>query len=209
MAQRRSRGKVPGGQRRRRPAVRRLRRRIPRGMGGRQIVHSFKRTVWQSAAFSVGAVVASGAISFNLNALPNVTEFTSLFDQYRINAVKITFMPRGNSAEVGTNNNNTKLFTVIDYDDDTAPATLDALLQYETLKTTTVARDHTRYMKPRFAVTTYQTALTTGYGSRTGWIDCESNLVPHYGLKYWVPAVAGANIVDIKTEYYVSFRGVR
>lgn len=172
-------------------------------------IHTFKRTLFETSVFSIGAAAVYGVRTFNLNQLPSASEFTVLFDQYRIDKIKVVFMPRGDSAEAGTNNNNTKLFTVLDYDDDTAVASIDALCQYENVKCSSVLKDHTRVLVPKFANAVYQSAVATAYGPSTGWLDCNNSTVPHYGIKYGVSAVAGANIVDIKTTYYLSFKNTR
>jgi len=190
---------------RRRAALRRSR--MPRSMV--QSVHYFKRSVWLPSQFTMGAAAVFGALNFNLNALPNATEFTTLFDQYKICNVKVSFMPRGNSAEGGTNNNIGKLFTVIDYDDDTAPTSIDQLMQYPNLTTTAASRTLTRSLKPKFAASVYQTAVLSGYGARTGWLDCDATVVPHYGIKYAAQATAGANIFDLKIDYIIACKGIR
>jgi len=182
------------------------------GRGTRLIVpgtHEFKRTVYLPAFTSVAGSNVFGALNFNLAAVPGASEFTALFDMYKISAVKVMFMPRGNSAEVGTNNNNGKMFTVLDYDDDTVPGAIDTLMQYEGLKTTSLTQDHTRYLKPKFARSIYQSAVTTAYGVGSGWIDCDSSPVPHYGVKYALQGTAGANIIDLKVTYYLKFKNVR
>ncbi len=173
--------------------------------------HSFKRVLYVSASLAVTNVNQFGAMQFRLNALPDYTEFTTLFDQYRIDKVKVQFMPRGNSSEVGTNNNNCKIFTVLDYDDDTAPASIDAVCEYDNLRTGTYDKDHTRSLVPKFSDAIYQSAVATAYGPKTGWLDCSYPAVPHYGLKYVLQATAAASnvIIDIKYTYYVSFKAVR
>jgi len=172
-------------------------------------IHTFKRTIFQPAKYSVTTSNVYASISFNLNDLPNVAEFTSLFDQYRINSIKWTLMPRGSSAEAGTNNSACKIFSVLDYDDDTAPTSIDTLLQYENCKTSNSLRDHSRSLRPKFARSVYQSALVTGYGQSSGWLDCDSTLIPHYGIKLAFQGTAGAQIFDVRIQYSVSFMGVR
>lgn len=172
-------------------------------------VHSFKRTVFNSGAVS-GSTLNDvyGALSFNLSSVPNYTEFTALFDQYRIDAVKVTFMPRANSAELGTNQGITKLFTVVDYDDAATPTAINELMQYENLKTTRSTDDHNRTLRPMLARAVYQAGLTA-YGTGRGWVDCANPSVPHYGLRYALQQLpAGNQSYDLKIKYYLSFKNV-
>lgn len=173
-------------------------------------IHHFKRTAYYSG-FLAGSTVMDvvGAMQFQLNALPNYTEFTNLFDCYRINAIKVTLMPRANSAEAGTNQGLVKLFTVIDTDDATSPTNLQEVLQYENVKSSNSAYDHKRYLKPKIARSLYQAGGIAAYGESTGWIDCSNPGVPHYGLKYVLQQLpAGAQSWDCKIKYYLSFKNV-
>jgi len=173
-------------------------------------VYKFKRSTFNEAVYNVSAANVAAGVGFNLNLVPNASEFTTLFDQYRIDKIVWTLMPRGNSAEQGTNNLNTKVFTVIDYDDETAPANLNVLMQYPNVKCTTLAQNHRRTLVPKFATQQFISAVATGYGARTGWLDCDNSNIPHYGLKLWIQnPISGSQIIDIKTDFYLSFKGVR
>lgn len=176
--------------------------------GGTQ-VHTFKRSLYLSSAISVTTANVYGAYAFLLNDLPNASEFTALFDQYRINSIRWRLIPRGSSAEAGTNNNVGKIFTVLDYDDNTAPASIDTLMQYPGVKTTRTTSDHTRVLRPAFATPQYVSAISTAYGARRGWLDCDYTTVPHYGVKYAIQGTAGAQVFDLQIDYSVSFKGVR
>lgn len=176
-----------------------------------QGVHHFKRTVYYSGGIN-GSTLGDvyGALQFNLSALPAYTEYTALFDQYRINKVKVTFMPRANSADVGSTAGLVKFFSVIDYDDADAPTNLTDLLQYENLKTTRCISDHSRVLAPRFATEVYQSAIATGYSARRGWLDCDNPSIQHFGLKWcWQQLPAGAQSMDLKVDYYLSFKGTK
>ena len=105
-----------------------------------QPVQYFKRTVWLPNWLSV----ASGSdqfasLKFNLSQLPNHSEFTSLFDSYKINMVKVELVPQFDSANVGaitSTNVISQNYSVLDYDDITVRTTMDTLMQYQNLKRT-------------------------------------------------------------------------
>lgn len=175
----------------------------------RQPVHYFKRTVYYSGLIS-GSTTGdlAGSIIGQLNAVPNFSEFTSLFDMYKINGLKVRFSPRANSAEVGTNQGLIKFFSCIDYDDSTA-ITLPEMLQYESIKQTSSNRDHVRFVKPRVARSVYQSPLVTAYSAGRTWLDCNNTAVPHYGIKYLIQQLpAGNQSYDVSVTYYMAFKNV-
>jgi len=78
---------------------------------------------------------------------------------------------------------------VLDYDDSTAPASEDQLLEYGSHKQTAPFRTHTRYFKPKCAMEVYRSAVATAYRPISSqWLDMTYNDVPHYGCKVWVSA---------------------
>lgn len=175
-------------------------------------IHYFKRTLYQSGAISGSTLLDTfGASVFRLNQVPNFNEFTVLFDQYKICGIKWMLMPRGNSSEIGSNQGQVKFFSVIDYDDNTAPSSITDLVQYENLKVTPTSRDHKRYLVPKVAREVYSSATTTGYSAASSqWIDCTNDAVPHYGLKYMLQQLpAGTQQFDLKVTYYLAFKNVR
>lgn len=176
-----------------------------------QGTHHFKRTVYYNGAINGSNVIDQfGALQFNLSALPAYTEFTNLFDMYRINKVKVTFMPRANNADISATAGQVKFFSVLDYDDASALGNIGELMQYENLKTTRCTSDHSRTLAPRFASEVYQNSVTTGYSSRRGWLDCDNPSIQHFGLKWgWQQLPTGAQSMDLKVEYYLSFRNTR
>lgn len=189
-------------------------RRANRGQAIRKLargIHYFKRTAYYSGFISGSTLLDTyGSLIFQLQNVPNAGEFTSLFDQYMIKGVKVVFMPRANSAEIGTNQGLVKFFTAIDRDDNTAPTSIAQLLQYENMKCTASNRDHSRYFAPRVAKTVYNTALTSGFGQAgPTWLDCDNAAVPHYGIKYALQQLpAGNQSYDIKVTYYLAFKNV-
>lgn len=199
-----------------RAVVARMYRRVrPRGMTG---VHIFKRTTQLSAiTASISSLGVQNNIAtayqFNLNQLPNATEFTNLFDQYKILKAKISFVPGGNMALISPLSGVSSSFgfgrflSAIDYDDATAPADENTLLQYEqpNLKITSPMRTHTRYINPKVLAAIYQSAISTSYESRKApWLDVGNPSVPHYGLKVWVNAPLSTVAASITYNVYLT-----
>lgn len=186
---------------RRRPNIRRpLRRpgRMPK-------VHNFKR-VTQAVTITPG----TGVMEFRLNELVNVSEFTNLFDRYRIRGVQVKIVPAvtgydGNPQATAAGRPN--LHTAIDYNDSTAPANVLELMQYDTYKMTPGDRVHKRYFSPRPSQEVFRTAISSSYATlpRNTWLDCTTSGIdiPHFCLK-WVTDNTGVafNWIVYKTFYF-------
>lgn len=151
-----------------------------------------------------------GAINFSLIDLPNYTEFTALYDMYKINAVKITFLPQMTENISASSVNNplasTRFFSAIDYNDSTAPTTIDEVRQYQNAKMTPILKVHTRYIyKPKI--------LDSGSFTLTPWISTTSPSNNYFGLKYGIEqmqsTVSTAMEYKIECKFYLSFRNVK
>lgn len=151
-----------------------------------------------------------GAFNFSLSDLPNASEFTSLYDMYKINCVKITFYPQqtvSNSINTAYNANaSSRFFTVIDYNDSNSPTSLDELRQYQSCKITPVLRQHKRVIyKPKI--------LDTNGFSISPWMSTATPNANYLGLKYAAEptdATLGASMIyTVEAKLYMSFRNVK
>jgi hypothetical protein len=155
-----------------------------------------------------------GALTFAFNSVPGYTNWTALFDRYRINSVTITFRA------VGVQMNTTpvtysipEFLTVVDIDDAATPTSMDQLRKYATCCSILANRDIVRSFQPRTGIATYD-GLTTAYtlGDPDMWLDLANPDIPHYGLKYGIDAAtptATAAIYDVFIEYNVELSGQR
>lgn len=151
-----------------------------------------------------------------LSNVVNNSEFTTLFDQYRINAIVLKFIPRLNMVQVPTVvgqapiNNIPTLHWVYDYDDANAPSNVDELLQYNNYRCCNFDKTVTMKIKPRFSLAAYSGAFTS-YKPASGWLDCASPSIQHYGVKFAVDSFTAGQFIDfiIRPIYYLSFRYVR
>lgn len=204
---------------------RRRNMRLRRGMIGRRIaqpVQYFKRSVYLSG--NIVTSVTSDTFTnqfFALSSVPNYTEFTNLYDQYKINAVKVTLIPRGNTAEITASSGastvfqgqSVGVFSVIDYDDTAVLANINEACQYQNMKMTRATQQHSRYLKPRFnllSITNQGTGATGASQNTRGWLDCDYINVPHYGVKWALQQNVNYNLTyDVKIDYYLAFKNVR
>lgn len=208
------------------------RRRVPLRRRRRGLINNPKGLYYYKQTTNLGTIVSSvtaagvptpilAAYDFKLNALPQQSTLTSLYDQYKINKVVLTFRPRTGMVTTEPGNSfqfiqgYSPLMTVIDYDDATSPVNEAEMLEYQTLKMTQPSKVHKRVLRPKFASQVYASPISSGYKPSTGFIDCTNPAVPHYGVKVLMNApvatagTASAFSYDVYATYYVAFKNVR
>jgi len=150
------------------------------------------------------------AYNFSLNDVPNFSEFTSLYDMYKINCVKLTFLPQQTqSISIGSINNpnaSSRFFSVIDYNDGLAPSSIDELRQYQSCRMTSILRPHKRVIfKPKI--------LDTNGFSISPWMSTASPSANYFGLKVAVEPMDSTSTLSmtytVEAKYYMSFKQVR
>lgn len=186
----------------------------------RQQIFSFKRSV-DASNWSLDATsqVFYKGFAFSLSDVPNVTEFTSLFDQYRILAVKVTFYPEFTQFQppATTGWPASEFYSVIDYDDAGLPTSLDELNQFSTVKRQYFSRPITRYFKPQIICKGVLTSTSTNDGyflvGRKRWLDMATPQISYLGLKCAISFNSGvarpASIVRVRYIYYFQCKNVR
>jgi len=153
--------------------------------------------------------------NFSLDQLAQYTSWTSVFDQYRIDKVQVTIRPQYNAVGlfVPASVKIPLLYSVIDYDDNTAASSLSTLKEYSncniSMYETVVAT-----FQPHLAMAAYDGSVFTSYANIAGqWIDAASPTVKHYGMKLGVEGgqsgQTGLQTYDITIKYLISFRNVR
>lgn len=165
-------------------------------------------------------------LGFRLADLPNFGEFTALYDQYRIRGVKVSFIPVsnvstftdviGNNQPVqtvsGTGSYSVRSYSAIDYNIDNVGLTLlDEIREYNNMRWKPYNRIHSRYVRPKIAVTTDQFLTMPG---KQPWLPCENNgaFLVHFGLKFAVdpsPVPIGTILYKVESKYYLQFRQVK
>jgi len=142
------------------------------------------------------------AYYFALSSLPSYTDFTSLFDQYRILEVILTFMPYSNSAVTTTVSSAFPglIATWMDFDDANLPANIAEGQQYDSYQRNAGTEPFARVIKPKSAVASYSGTFTS-YDSVYGkWHDAASSGVQHYGLK---AVITGATFATATKVYEI------
>ncbi len=170
-------------------------------------LHTFQRKYVYGTITASVSVDQAGAIYFTLSALPNATEFTALFDEYRFLQTQVEFLSLTTGPYISP------LTTVIDYDDANAVSSLNELLEYETSSTTSSGANQVRVLRPRASMGVYGGAFTNFAAAPfSTWFDCASATTQFYGVKYYLPALTGGTttaVYSIRVTATVQFRGIR
>lgn len=197
-----------------------LRRKIRRASHARKLAirrpialqtHSFVRR-WKSHTITA---LAAGANVGNLTALlsnvPNLTEYTVLFDSYMVTYVKFEFVPVANTATFGgaaLGHTIPQLMWVVDRDDTSTPATdPNIFLENVRSKKRWLRRPVTIKLKPNMLQNIYRGAANPDghVHSYNKWCDMAQTDVIHYGIKWlctYSGYATGDNLFDIYTTLY-------
>lgn len=183
--------------------------RVPRPLRAPPGVTRIKRSFMSSLICNAIATSNSWATGFKLSDLPNHTEFTALFDQYRIRMVEVKFMPVINSSNVNDKQNAT-LITCVDTDDASLPGFASELLQYSNHQVKPTYQAHYMKIYPRAALAVYQGAFTAYGQAPPMWFDCASPDIQFYGLKTWINNGSGLEVrYNLLFSYHIELRKVR
>lgn len=190
------------------------RRRAPiRGMRTSIQTHSFHRWVTAMPSGSVGVTnctyntgtsVLAGTLNqetyefslqFPFNAIPNPSEFGSLFDAYKITGVLLT-IKMINNPDAGQSLNSTTPANALNFypsiwytadHDDAGTVSLAQIKEFEKVRHKVLRpnQEVKIMLRPTTLTQTYRTALTTGYqvNKRSVWLDMAQQDIPHYGFK--------------------------
>jgi len=166
--------------------------------------------------------------SFQAANLAQWTTFASLFDQYRINGIKMTFLPTTAASNATTINPGATFASSIDLDGDNIITTFPQLLECSNTKTSAWTSQggltpyKTVFLRPRahdamiteLDATGQPASFSAGLASRKQWLDVsDRGLTTHYGLNvgwYFGNAVVNADQeLNVIITYYMQFRKVR
>lgn len=180
-----------------------------------QSVHTFVRN-----KFDVGMSITEGtsgpAFSFALSDFPGYTEFTSLFDQYRMNYVMLTMhFIEGNVSDPAATYEFPTVYTCTDHDDST-PISLGTMAERERVSKWQVG-DRTittkKYFIPMYVTVDAIDLPLTQHGHisrKSPWLDCANPDLKHGSMKINVSGgTAGTYYFRYDLKASMSFKGVR
>lgn len=171
-------------------------------------IHYFKRIASDvTISGNVAYAPYLNVFRYSLNQLPNVSEYTNLFDRYMITKVVTKlYLKIDPSAQAAATASFPRLFYARDVDDSGVPASLDELRQHSTCKI--------KVMNPNYPVTLVsrpnllQLAYTSGVASNyipkwKQWIDLGDTGTPHYAWKFAIDDLTNTNYrVQIDHIFY-------
>lgn len=185
--------------------------------------HGFKETFFlKSGAGSDLWMDGAAARAFVIGDVPDVAALLSKYDWYKINGVKLTFMPTVNASFNSSSDGNQQrilvptLTTKVDYQDTLAEGA-DELGASPFSKRTLLSGVRTFYIKPKPKVNTTDAAGNPAAlqmpSKKTMWCNSDNTDVPHLGFKWAVDlnGVQGAAISPyrIQVTYFISCKGQR
>lgn len=201
-------------------------RNIPRGPRGAML--TVKRTIYSTNHVFSTAATNGFWLYYEPtlgNGFNNISEFSAVFDSYKVNAMKMTFRPRFDNL-AGPTTGATPMTTVMPYittaidpDSRLVPtglytnSTLNVLLEQGNTKTRPATKDVSVYWKPKIS-----TPTNVGTGQmlrRPGWIDLQGGTnVPFRGVHVFFHTNAFAtNPVDLQWDvfitWYVQFKNLK
>jgi hypothetical protein len=169
----------------------------------------------------LGSAWFSQVYSFRLDDLVAYTELTNLFDQYKIEKVKLTYFPRYSETNAptvvlnaGLFTTNTLLWNAVSDDGTTLLSTQNNALQRMNAKMRIANKPFSVWVpKPKYQIEVATTLAIAGARPSTGWLDCDNFGVTHWGheIAGYSPAANPAQLVEWKcyATYYLALKDVR
>lgn len=155
--------------------------------------------------------------SFQLADVVNPSEFTSLFDMYKINKILYRFVVDRDSTEVTTATNRgfaVRVMFVHDHTDVSAPANFATLQEYQRCREIWLSTDKQRSkwfsLKPNTLDVGYTSLSLSNYAPNySRWIDTANGNTPYYGLKVFYGNLYAGQQLYLECKYLMSFKGLK
>lgn len=165
-----------------------------------------------------------GVLSFSLDQLSEHSDLTSVFNMFKIKAVKVMFTPASNVTIASTNPlqeqtaHFNSVYTAIDTVDDVAPANYAELRAFQSCRIRPGNVIVTRFLYPRAQMYIDQDGSAGSAFTNApykGWMRCETaHTAKHFGLKYGIKHAqitqdGGITLYDVHVKYYLMFKDPR
>lgn len=150
--------------------------------------------------------------------MPNWGEYSAVFDEYRINAVKVTFLPRYDSVDASSSTVVPNAHIIIDPASTMIPsgtytsANLNTLLENSGVRTKRLNKPVSVYFKPKIAIQAFGGA-TNVLQTSTKFLKTNDTSVDYRGFHIFVQPTNFDTPTNCKLDvfytYYVTFRNTR
>jgi len=178
--------------------------------------HSIRR-MYDSAKIQSAAAVQDGIIYFALALLPDYTEFTNLYDSYRVDKIVVHFNVTNNS--IPLSNTNTDIGTLLvatDFDGGALGLGLAQFESYESCQVVPTCKSKTVICAPRAELVSLDgsgTSVAASLAKPGTWYDCSNVDVRHYGVRWMCTAESAAGTDHQRwitwVEAFVTFKATR
>jgi len=190
-------------------------------------VHSFVR--WCDKDTQFGSLSPTGIINetgsdqhqsyeFRLSNLVNVTDFTNLYDMYKINKIQLMLEPVFDQTAVSNvvgaiAIRSKKVRVVHDYNSNDALTDEDEYLEYANCKSYSPLRTIKITLYPKLnnkVEGNLGTDAYTSFNSNKVWLNIANANVPHFGLKVFIPedisSAEGLQLFRVRAKYWISLK---
>lgn len=154
----------------------------------------------------------TGSMAFALNNVQNATDFSGLYDQYKIRGAKVTFTPLSTEGTFGTLGAYAPTLYWYQDMDDTAVPTAVEVRQHQNIKIAQLVKPRSIFVSYPKANVDLGAPTPSTAGIMNTWLDCNSTLISHNGLKFMVRnanlSAQPGNIWAIRVDvtYYLQFK---
>jgi len=167
-----------------------------------------------------GATAAPFALAFQLSDLSQSSTFASMFDQYRMEKVKVHFKARSNAVAVfntaSPNGAVPTAYIVVDRDDASPLASIQNAMEYDNVQAFNGEEDCTVELVPSVTPAVFASGAFSAYTTVPSdgvWLDIANTSVPCYGVKGVIGGLTVSTtsswVWDVIAEYVISFRKTR
>lgn len=176
------------------------------------------RRMYNFGAIASSSVFGDGLAFFILQSLPDYSEFTALYDQYRVDKLVVHFIPNATIIDHASSNlDSGTLLTAVDFDGGATGLTQLQFLSYESAQIHPHCVPAKITIQPRSELAALNTSPATVAAvmpnNANMWYDCSNTTVPFYGVRYATTAEASATgyhtYYNIWVEAFVTFKNTR
>lgn len=183
----------------------------------RGLVLTVPRTSITSVAKAATTAGTGLFLTHSLNNFPGVGDITSLFQEFKIQSIKLTFRlvnAPNNNAAFPTLYIAPQRFSFVQ--PGTVPTSVQDVWQFKDLKTyqfgpTALSFSHT-YM-PHYSLDVNNQALSTGEVRKAGWLGAAANAVNHASAVYWIDRydtpTNNSHTIELETVLVIKCRGTK
>lgn len=160
-----------------------------------------------------------GGTAVGTYAMPSVTDFTNLYDLYRIDYIDVCITFSNNTSSINQPTTGLPIIYFVEDNDDVAATNTGSLMQYDKLKKFQFGMKNmirTR-IHPKPLEMVYQSAVSTSYQSGSGkkFLTTANNNIPHYGVKLTVDpgpysaAAVQTGVIQMSFKYHITCKNTK